>query len=79
MLAHVLIRQASPGTLQQFVRDRQTDRLATIRITDTMARIFAGAPQGSVSQALLGLSLGLFDVVSPAKKILAEQLMFGWR
>jgi len=79
MLAHVLTRQANPGTLQQFARDRQTDRLATIRITDTLARIFAGAPQGSVPQALLGLSLGLIDVVSPAKKMLAEQLMFGWR
>ncbi|MBI1890987.1 MAG: FAD-dependent monooxygenase [Burkholderiales bacterium] len=79
MLAQLLAREARPHVLQEFTLARQADRSATIRITDAMARIFASAPQGSVSQSLLGLSLGVFDVLKPAKKLLAEQMMFGWR
>lgn len=79
MLARLLSQEATPQMLQQFAQERQTDRNLTIRITDTMARIFASAPQGSLAQGLLGLSLGAFDVLRPAKKVLAEQMMFGWR
>ncbi|MCU6432475.1 FAD-dependent monooxygenase [Undibacterium sp. Jales W-56] len=65
--------------LQLFLQQRQTDRQATIRLTDTMARIFASAPDGALTQSALGLGLGLLDIVKPAKKILAEQMIFGWR
>jgi 2-octaprenyl-6-methoxyphenol hydroxylase len=44
-----------------------------------MARIFASAPDGALSQTLLGLSLGLVDVVKPARRLLAQQMMFGRR
>ena len=79
ILARLLAQEATPQTLKQFLQDRQTDRNLTIRITDTMARVFASAPQGSLSQGLLGASLGVIDSFKPAKKMLAEQMMFGWR
>lgn len=79
MLARLLSQEATPVMLQEFTKERRTDRNLTVRITDTMARIFASAPQGSLTQGMLGLSLGLFDVLRPAKKVLAEQMMFGWR
>eukprot|EP01037_Dinobryon_pediforme_P019255 gene19255-19647_t len=67
------------AALSQFAQRRRHDRNATIRLTDLMARIFASAPDGAFSQTLLGLSLGLIDVTAPAKRLLAEQMMFGWR
>jgi len=71
--------QTSADALQDFVGQRRLDRSATINITDTMARIFASAPDGMPSQTLLGLSLGLVDIFAPAKHLLAQQMMFGWR
>jgi 2-octaprenyl-6-methoxyphenol hydroxylase len=79
ILARLFAQEATPDTLKKFLEGRQTDRNLTIRITDTMARVFASAPQGSLSQGLLGASLGLIDSLKPAKRILAEQMMFGWR
>jgi 2-octaprenyl-6-methoxyphenol hydroxylase len=80
VLASALTRASSgPAALEQFAAQRRRDRNATIKLTDVMARIFASAPDGSPSQALLGLSLGLIDVAAPAKRILAEQMIFGWR
>ena len=78
VLARLLSEDASPAMLQQFVSQRQADRRATIGLTDLMARIFAAVP-GSPLQGLLGLSLGLVDAVPPAKRLLAEQMMFGRR
>jgi 2-octaprenyl-6-methoxyphenol hydroxylase len=79
VLAELLARDAAPASLQSFVHNRTTDRNLTIRLTDTMARIFASAPDGALSQTLLGLSLGLVDAFKPAKRLLAEQMMFGRR
>ncbi|TCS38308.1 2-octaprenyl-6-methoxyphenol hydroxylase [Paucimonas lemoignei] len=79
VLARLLAQEASSAMLARFAEQQQADRNVTIRLTDVMARIFASAPQGSLSQSLLGLSLGIFDSVRPAKKLLAEQMMFGWR
>lgn len=78
-LAGLLAREASPAMLRRFAALRQTDRDLVIRITDTMARIFASAPDGTLSQSLLGMSLGMIDAVRPAKKALAEMMMFGYR
>lgn len=78
VLARLLGEDASPAMLQRYVAQRQADRRATIGLTDLMARIFAAAP-GSPLQGLLGLSLGLADAVRPAKRLLAEQMMFGRR
>ena len=46
--------------------------------TDAMARLFADTP-GGAGQSLLGLSLGLLDAVTPARRLFAEQMMFGRR
>lgn len=79
ILARLLAEDTSPIALKEFAHRRQTDRNVTIRITDTMARVFASAPQGSLSQGLLSVSLSAIDGFKPAKRMLAEQMMFGWR
>lgn len=79
VLASLLAQEISPVMLERFAQSRQTDRSLTIRLTDTMARIFSSAPDGAPSQTLLGLSLGVIDAFRPAKRMLAEQMMFGQR
>ena len=79
VLAQLLSQELSPASLERFVAQRQNDRSITIRITDTMARIFASAPDGAPTQAMLGLSLGLLDALKPAKRLLAQHMMFGLR
>lgn len=79
VLARLLSEEFSPAMLERFAISRRTDRSLTIRLTDTMARVFSSAPDGAPSQAMLGLSLGLIDVFKPAKRVLAEQMMFGRR
>ncbi len=79
VLAGLLAQEASPVMLAEFTQARAPDRGLTIRLTDAMARVFASAPQGAVSQTLLGLSLGVIDAVAPLKSLLAEQMMFGRR
>ena len=81
--AAVLARMlaVSPGTLtlQQYVAARRPDRRITTALTDVMARIFASAPDGAPSQGLLGMMLGITDVIGPVKGFLAGQMMFGRR
>lgn len=79
VLAPMLAKDASPATLARYEAQRRRDRGATVRLTDLMARVFASAPDRAPSQALLGLSLGTLDVLPPAKRLLAEQMMFGSR
>ena len=79
VLARLLARDAEPAMLERYAQIRQADRSTTIHLTDTMARIFSSAPDGTLSQTMLGLSLGLIDAVKPAKRLLAEQMMFGRR
>jgi 2-octaprenyl-6-methoxyphenol hydroxylase len=79
VLAKCLTHYPVDTALSKFIEQRKTDRSATIRITDSMARVFASAADGSFSQSLLGTGLGLIDLIAPAKKQLAEQMMFGWR
>jgi 2-octaprenyl-6-methoxyphenol hydroxylase len=76
VLARLLAQDASPAQLERFVAERQSDRALTVRLTDTMARVFAGT---GPAQALLGLSLGLLDTVAPARSLLAELMMYGRR
>ena len=76
VLARILEQDGSPAALERYASLRQADRGMTVRVTDTMARIFTGnAPM----QGLLGLSLGLLDAFSPARKTLAELMMYGRR
>ena len=79
VLAKCLTRYPLDSALGMYIEQRRLDRNATIKITDSMARVFASAPDGSLSQSLLGAGLGFIDLIAPAKKILAEQMMFGWR
>jgi 2-octaprenyl-6-methoxyphenol hydroxylase len=79
VLARMLARDAAPATLRRYAEERRADRGLTIRLTDAMARLFTDAPQGPVSQGMLGLSLALLDAVPPARRLLAEQMMFGRR
>ena len=79
VLAALLARDPSPESLAQFMRQRRSDRSATIGLTDLMARVFASGEDDSVAQGLLGLSLGVIDVLPVAKRMLAEQMMFGSR
>ncbi len=82
VLARLLAQEASPATLSEFHQLRQSDRNLTVRLTDTMARVFTkggGSPFGAISQALLGASLGAIDTVAPARYLLAELMMFGNR
>jgi len=79
VLADLLVRDCSPAAFQQFHLQRQGDRDLTIGLTDLMARVFASAPQGSLTQGLLGLSLGAIDLLPVARDALARQMMFGRR
>jgi 2-octaprenyl-6-methoxyphenol hydroxylase len=76
VLARLLAQGATPAMLSQFTALRAQDRGMTVRLTDTMARIFAN---DSPAQALLGLSLAAIDMVAPARSVLAELMMFGRR
>jgi 2-octaprenyl-6-methoxyphenol hydroxylase len=79
VLARLLASDVSPAALTAFHAQRSRDRGMTIRVTDAMARVFASAPEGTLTQGLLGLSLGLMDAVAPARKVLAQQMMYGQR
>lgn len=79
VLARLLAVKASPEALLKFAQAREADRSTTIRVTDTLARVFASAPDGAFSQTLLGASLGMLDLVAPARHLLAEHMMFGRR
>ena len=76
VLARLLAQGATPAMLARFTSLRQTDRATTVRLTDTMARIFANE---SPTQVLLGMSLGLIDMVNPARHLLAELMLYGRR
>ena len=79
VLARLLAAELQPTALVGFAAARRVDRALTIRVTDAMARVFASAPDGALSQGVLALSLGLLDLVGPVRRGLAEQMMFGRR
>lgn len=79
VLASLLAQTSTPEKLAQFIASRGSDRNITLRLTDLMARVFASGPDQSLSQGLLGMSLGLVDVLPRLKRGLADHMMFGWR
>ena len=79
ILAQELGKEIAPQALQRFTASRASDRRVTIRVTDALARVFASGSDGALSQTLLGAGLGLVDAFKPAKRALAEQMMYGWR
>jgi len=76
VLARLLAQDASPERLAEYGALRRRDRDTTVRLTDTMARIFAN---NSPAQGLLGLTLAAIDLASPARSVLAELMMYGRR
>ena len=79
VLANVLAQSPTPEGIHQFTEQRRGDRGLTVKLTDLMARVFASSEDQSLSQSLLGLSLGMIDLLPPARRALSEQMMFGWR
>jgi len=79
VLASLLTQASHSDTLATFARARRADRSATIRLTDVMARVFASAPMARHHKRCSVVSLGLVDVLTPARRVLAEQMMFGRR
>jgi 2-octaprenyl-6-methoxyphenol hydroxylase len=79
VLARLLTKNVDPDALHTFMEQRRMDRSTTLHLTDLMARVFASTPAGTLPQTVLGYSLGLIDGFGPAKKLLAEQMMFGRR
>ncbi|WUR13665.1 FAD-dependent monooxygenase [[Empedobacter] haloabium] len=76
VLARLLAQGATPDMLAQYADLRRQDRDLTVRLTDTMARVFAN---DSPVQALLGVSLAAIDVFTPARSLLAQLMMYGRR
>jgi 2-octaprenyl-6-methoxyphenol hydroxylase len=70
---------APQSALEKFSAQRRTDRGMTIQITDAMARLFAATADGTPSQTVLGWALEGIDLLPPAKRLLADQMMFGTR
>lgn len=66
-------------TSQQFSKERYCDRKITCYLTDLMARVFTSVSDDTCLQTVLGVSLGLIDLVPPIKRILIKQMIFGWR
>lgn len=79
VLAAQLAREISPQSLATFASARRRDRNTTTRLTDLMARLFASTPDRTLAQGMLGMALGLIDVIPPARRLLAEQMMYGIR
>lgn len=79
VLANTILKNPLDQVTTRFTQARQRDRNTTITLTDTLARLFASAPDGAMSQSLLGLSLCMVDVFSPAKQLFADHMMFGQR
>lgn len=76
VLAKLLAQGANPFNLAQFHGQREKDRSTTVHLTDAMATLFANR---SPLQAVLGASLAAIDLVSPARGVLAELMMYGRR
>ncbi|MRV75431.1 2-octaprenyl-6-methoxyphenyl hydroxylase [Duganella sp. FT92W] len=76
VLARLLAQGANPFNLAQFHGQREKDRTTTVHLTDAMATLFANS---SPLQAVLGASLAAIDLVSPARSVLAELMMYGRR
>lgn len=79
VLATLLAKDLSPQSLTVFADARRHDRRTTTGLTDLMARVFASTPDRSLAQGMLGMALGLIDIVPAAKRLLAEQMMYGLR
>jgi len=77
-LARVLAACDDPGdaaALRRYANKRSVDRIATIRATDSLARLFLG--DDAAVRAARGLALAALDVIPPARRFFARRMIFG--
>jgi 2-octaprenyl-6-methoxyphenol hydroxylase len=77
-LAQVLQEAQDPGdprTLARFAALRRLDALATIGVTEILARGFLGT--GVLARAARGVALTGLDVIAPARRFFARRMIFG--
>lgn len=77
-LARKLAGAEDPGDaalLALYSRTRSVDRGATIRATDSLARVFLG--DDAILRAMRGFALGALDVLPPARRFFARRMIFG--
>src|SRR5262245_34206827 len=78
-----LIRRADPGALggprflAAFQSARRFDRLGAIGATDFLVRVFSN--DNGWLRAARGIGLTAFDILSPARRVLARRMMLGLR
>ena len=77
-LAEVLQAADDPGdpvVLGRFAARRRLDALATIRVTDLLARGFLG--RNPAASAARGLALTALDTLPPARRFFARRMIYG--
>ena len=77
-LAHVLRDARDPGearVLEHFAAARRLDAMATVRVTDFLARAFLGA--SPVAGLMRGFGLTALDICLPARRFFARRMIFG--
>ncbi|MBV2234566.1 MAG: FAD-dependent monooxygenase [Sterolibacterium sp.] len=79
-LARVLTDSPDPGapaTLQRYAAARRADRGSVIHLTDGLVRLFSN--DHPLLRPARGLGLLALDLLPPARRLLARQLMYGQR
>lgn len=79
VLANLLGNTITTESWNTFEQQRKADRRATIGLTDLLARLFASSADGSATQSLFAVGLGILDVLPSARASLAGQMLYGWR
>lgn len=77
-LARTLATCDDPGAaavLRRYTNKRRVDRAATIRATDSLARLFLG--EDPALRAARGLALAALDAIPPARRFFARRMIFG--
>jgi len=74
-LLHDAEDPAAPDALRKFAMLRRPDALATIGVTEVLARGFAG--RSVLARALRGAALTGLDVFPPARRFFARRMIFG--
>ena len=77
-LACTLREAADPGdaaTLARYAARRRIDAGATVRVTDTLARVFLGSSR--TARAARGIALTALDVLPVPRRFFARRMIFG--
>ena len=77
-LSRVLLESSDPGdaaTLARFAASRSLDTLATIRVTDVLARGFLG--RNRLARAARGAALSALDILPAPRRFFARRMIYG--